>query len=85
MGFGQRENLPVHLTPPHRPRAALGYEAEHLAEYLITLLMRESGNAKYRKVDIQYERIKVIQVPFLRKKIRDRSPYERRTPRGREA
>lgn len=49
MGHGQRENRPVHLTPPHRPRAALSYEAEHLAEDLNTLLRRESGNAgRYR-------------------------------------
>ncbi len=42
MGFGQQENRPVHLTPPHRPRAALSHEAEHLAEDLITLLRRKS-------------------------------------------
>lgn len=45
MGFGQQENEPVHLTPPHRPRAALIYEAEHLAEDLVTLLRRGAGRS----------------------------------------
>jgi len=43
MGFGQRDDRPVYLTPPHRLRAALNHEAEHLAEDLITLLRRRTG------------------------------------------
>ena len=44
MEYGQRDSRPVHLTPPHRPRAALNYEAEHLAEDLITLLKRKTSS-----------------------------------------
>lgn len=43
-GFGRAENDPIHLRPPHRARAALSYEAEHIAEDLITLLRRRAGN-----------------------------------------
>lgn len=45
MGMGRRDSEPVHLTPGHRPRAALSHEAEHLAQDLVTLLRRKSGNA----------------------------------------
>lgn len=40
-GFGQREPRPVHLSPGHRPRAALAHDAERLVEDLVTLLRRE--------------------------------------------
>lgn len=38
--IGQDETPPVHLTPAHRPRAALRFEANHLVEDLVTLLRR---------------------------------------------
>lgn len=39
-GWGQNDNRPVQLQPAHRPRAALNYEAEALAEDLVVLLRR---------------------------------------------
>jgi hypothetical protein len=41
MGMGQREPEPVHLAPPHRPRAALKHNADQLVEDLLTLVRRE--------------------------------------------
>lgn len=38
--IGQDETPPVHLTPAHRPRAALRFEADHLVEDMLTLLRR---------------------------------------------
>jgi hypothetical protein len=35
------DTAPVHLTPAYRPRAALRFEATHLAEDLLTLLRRQ--------------------------------------------
>jgi hypothetical protein len=43
-GFGNRKNQPVSLKPAHRARAALSHEAENLAEDLVTLLKRDTGN-----------------------------------------
>jgi hypothetical protein len=44
MGIGRDEHRPVHLAPPHRPRAALQHEADRLVEDLVTLLRREWRN-----------------------------------------
>lgn len=40
MPMGQREEQPVHLSPPHRTRAVLRQEADRLAEDLTVLLRR---------------------------------------------
>lgn len=45
MGSGQSERSPVHLTPAHRPRAALSLNAAELIEDYVTLLRREWRNA----------------------------------------
>ena len=44
MGWGQKERRPVHLTPPHKARAALALDPHHLVEDLATLLRRAWKN-----------------------------------------
>lgn len=41
VGFGNARQQPVHLTPGHRPRAAIKLNAAALIEDLVTLLRRE--------------------------------------------
>jgi hypothetical protein len=41
VGFGNARQQPVHLTPGHRPRAALKLNSSQLIEDLVTLLRRE--------------------------------------------
>jgi Domain of unknown function (DUF4062) len=44
IGMGRDEHRPVHLAPPHRPRAALQHDADRLVEDIVTLLRREWRN-----------------------------------------
>ncbi|HEX9944294.1 MAG TPA: hypothetical protein VGG03_19965 [Thermoanaerobaculia bacterium] len=41
VGFGNAERAAVHLTPPHRPRAALRLDAGRLVQDLVVLLRRQ--------------------------------------------
>jgi len=41
LGFGNERSTAVHLTPPHRPRAALRLDAGRLVEDLVVLLRRQ--------------------------------------------
>jgi hypothetical protein len=41
VGFGNNDRTAVHLTPPHRPRAALRLDAGRLVQDLVVLLRRQ--------------------------------------------